>query len=217
MRLYLGAEIAYLNVQKKDAYIRDAMIESILRSLEERDAIECKKDRLQRQLTAPLGSIDAVLRCYILGDYLQKRYASTTLSDVQSRLDVMNRVQAIRNSVEGTHPGAVFDFCVEHPHGSVEDFLDIQRRCYMVFYSQGDRILAELSAEDKAALNGLSLKKVMEASRSPTMAEIAAWTPDRQATACYRRFRRRHMSIVKRNGTRRSLDEHLEASISRSI
>jgi len=149
MRLFLGAEVEYLRDFKVEQVKRESMIEGIIAYVQEKLAIEDKKNQLERILGFRLGGMDAVLRHFLLGDYLTGSHGTrTTLYDIQQRFSVLDRVKTILNSCPDAHPGAVFDFCVAYPDHGLPEFLDLQERCNLVFYNEGDRISSLLSIAD---------------------------------------------------------------------
>jgi len=179
MRLFLGAEIVCLRELKTEAAERDALIKRVIAYVQDKLAIENKKNQLERALGVKLGEMDDVLRYFMLGDYLSSVHGTeTTLIQIQQRFRVLERVMAILNDCDGAHPGAAFDFCIAYPQHGPAEFIDFQHRCGMVFYNERERILSHLSREDREKLKNLSLKDVLEPSRVTTMDEICNWSPD---------------------------------------
>lgn len=201
MRLYLGAEIEYLSECKKEECIREEMIERVLLYLEDKMAIERKKDQLEHDMGIRLEDMDTVLRTYLLDDFLKTGTGTkTTYVDVLRRFGVLERVQSILAASKWAHPGSVFDFCCIFPEGDAAAYQDFQKRCETVFYSVGDRILRFLSPEDRLKLDGLFLKKVIDDVRSLTMSEVIHWEP-KYATRRPKRKSRFHKYLYGQKST----------------
>ena len=173
MRLFLGAEVDYLMDLKVEAIRREAMVESVVEYVTEKLAIEEKMERLERKLGIRLGELEAIERAFLLDDFLTKGNGTVaTLLSVQQRFNQLDRFRKILDCTPNAHPGAVFDFCVAYPEAGPAEFMDLQRRCQMVFYAVGELIVDKLTDDEKSILEGLEIKKMMPTHLSPPQATI---------------------------------------------
>lgn len=177
MRLFLGAEIEYLSLLREEQEEREDLVERVIVYVEKQLAIEAKKDQLERILGIKLGAIDDLLRAFILEDYLKSEHGTrSTLCDVQARLSVLERVKVILSGCPQSHPRAVFDFCLSYPEKGLSEFLDLQHRCFLVFYNEGERIMSFLSERDKESLKASSLKEAVDGAHAVTLEDIGCST-----------------------------------------
>ena len=155
------------------------MVEGVIALVQEKLAIEDKKNQLEHVLGIRLGDMDDALRHFMLRDYLRSSHGTqTTLSDIQQRFGVLKRVRKILSGCPHAHPGAVFDFCVAYPEHGLSEFLDLQERCSLVFYNEGDRIRSFLSETDMAKLQKLSLKEALDRPRMSAAQAMIRWHLD---------------------------------------
>jgi len=114
-------------------------------------------------LNIKLLRIHHVLRAFVVGDYLRHpNQPSTTLDEIQQRFAVLDRVKRIRRTERSAHPGALFDFCIQYPKGTAEDFRVLKGKAQMVFRLLGDNIMRRLTKTERESLLETPLKDVVE-------------------------------------------------------
>lgn len=148
VRFYLGAEVEWL-IEEQDYRVR-------------RD--EKRRRQLElRFLGIRLRKINPVLRVFMIGDYLHvPGPVTTTLDVIKERFAVLDRVKKIKNVDELAHPGALFEFCIQYPNGTADDFAELKKKAEMVCRLEGDRIMSHLTKSEIDSLLDTPLKDVAE-------------------------------------------------------
>eukprot|EP00210_Caulerpa_lentillifera_P009595 g9152.t1 len=146
MRLYLRAEAQYLGKLRREKEKQEA-------KLKERGAIIGKKIELEDCLGVRLSSIDAVVRKFLIMDYLDhSTNVKMMLEDIEMRFGVISKVEEILKCTPRAHPEAVFDFCVEKPDATPEDFQRERQNLNKVFRLEGARILFKVPELERLKL-----------------------------------------------------------------
>jgi len=105
------------------------------------DKLRKKRRLIEKQLRTDLKKMDRVILRFLLGDYLSKLRGTRTKGiDVKACYAALGRVKEILKACPRAHPGAVFDFCVAHPHGGPTEFAELRDKIRRVFQLEGDRI-----------------------------------------------------------------------------
>lgn len=115
--------------------------------------LENEENEMQRkqEKVKALGiqNIDAVLRYFLLGDYLTSGiHTICTDQDIEQRFSCLDRVKKILQECKNAHPDAVFQFCVDHPNGGSNEFQTLKENVQEVFKKEFSRIFRLAQVEN---------------------------------------------------------------------
>lgn len=149
VRLFLGAEVEILGNRRN---------QKIWKSERRKRKIE-----VQSLLGHGLSKLDPILRVFLFGDYFkQGEPLKTTRKDIKRRIRVLDRFRAIRKACKHAHPEAIFNFCIQYPKGTVEDFKSLKTKTKQVFEQFGNRIMRYLTKKERDGLLKTPLKDVVQ-------------------------------------------------------
>lgn len=153
VKFYLGAEVRCLS---------ESMHETTWKM-----RVKRKRKEVEDALDIPLKKLNRVLRSFTIEDYTQPiGDVKFTLTDIEQRYAVYNRVKQMRKECPLAHPQALFDFCIRYPKGTASDFQELKEKIRQVFYLEGDRIIRMIAKKEREKLLETPLKDIVESFES---------------------------------------------------
>jgi len=156
VQFYLLAEVRHLgqvarSLKKQRAKLKDVRNE---------DEFLIERQKLEIEHNVIIHEIRPILCSFVLGDYLLSSKSKTLLHDVKQCYSVKDRACELMDSCKA-HPLSAMTFCIDHPNGTPETYLELKENMRKVFSIEGNRIMKKLSSADKDRLKRTVLEDVL--------------------------------------------------------
>eukprot|EP00210_Caulerpa_lentillifera_P006972 g6667.t1 len=155
-RFYLIAEVKHLG--RISALLRKR--EEKCKQRKERLARNWRRRKLEQLHGLKVSKIRPILRPFILGDTLLTSRPKTSIDDVKQRYSSLNRITELMDVCKA-HPQSALDYCMDNPHGSVQEYVEFREIMRTVFFMEGNRILLMLSPVNRTRLECTVLADVL--------------------------------------------------------